>query len=81
MFSLPPSSSPFGKINWTDLYKALRGSVLVFVAAFVLGGLEAVNSLVQTGDLGSLDLARSVLISTFSFLLETARRYFTNYAR
>lgn len=81
MLDLPPSSSPFGKINWTDFYKALRGSVLVFVAAFVLGGLDAVNTLIQSGDLGALDLARPALVSAFSFLLETARRYFTSYAR
>ena len=80
--SLMQSSSSFLSLNATDLYKSLRGAVVVFAGLFVLGGLEAATNAIQEGtfDLGSLKILQPLLGSGMSFLLEAARRFFTNYS-
>lgn len=77
-----PSSSSRFQINVTDVYKAIRGALIVFLAAFVMGGLESVNGGIADGslELGQFELVRPVLVSFVSFLLETTRRYFTAYS-
>lgn len=75
------SSSPFLRLNWTDIYKGLRGSLIVFVGAFLIGGWESLLAVLQTGDLGPVEFGRPLLTAGASFVLEELRRFFREYAQ
>ena len=83
--SLPPvvmlSTSPLFNVNGVDLWKSVRGALVVLVSVFVLAGLEGILNLIQTGNLGQFQLLQPVLISVMSAVVEMARRFFTNYAK
>jgi len=77
------SSSPLFRLNWVDIFKGLRGSLVVFAAAFTVGGLQEILAQLEAGaiDLGQVNFARDIAIAGASFLLEEARRYFKNYSK
>lgn len=73
------SDSPRFSIGWADVYKGLRGAVLVAAAAFIIGGFEAIQELANTGSLGDFEIMRTFLVGGTSFILEELRRYFKDY--
>lgn len=78
-----PSTSAWRSLNWTDIWKGLRGALIVFASVFAIGGLEALQNAFATGqiDLGPLDPMSALVASGMSFVLEEVRRFFTNYQR
>lgn len=77
------SSSPRWSINWTDLYKSVRGAVVVFVAAFPTVFVAHVEQIIETGGMPmTIDAAWSAFkIAIVSTLVELGRRYLTNQAK
>ena len=75
------STSERFKLNGTDIFKTLRGSLVVFASAFVIAGLQGVIAAIESGDfaLGSLSILTPALVSGMSFILESTRRYFKSY--
>lgn len=73
--------SPRFSLDFADVWKGLRGSLLVFIGAFVVGGLVEVNAQLEAGQLalGTFEILRPLLIAGASFLMEEARRFFRNY--
>lgn len=77
------SDSSFLRINWRDIYKGIRGALVVFIGAFLVGGVDEMRRLIASGDidLGSLQVVQPVLVSLASFVVEEIRRLLTNYRK
>jgi len=77
------STSSFLRLDWTDIYKGIRGALVVFLGAFVVGELDDMRRLITSGATGvaSFQVGQPILVSLASFLLEEIRRLFTNYRK
>ncbi len=75
------STSPFGDLDWVDIYKGVRGALIVFVGAFLVAGWDGINYMLETGDLNLsfLEFTRPALIAGASFVGEELRRIFRAY--
>jgi hypothetical protein len=74
-----PSSSPTGKLNWIDLYKSVRGGVVVFVATFGTIVVPQFQKLMESGAFDLTSIVIALKVATVATVMELCRRYLTNY--
>lgn len=77
---MEPSSSPKFQLNWTDVLKVARGALIIAAGAFSIEFLTQIQTVLSGQlDFGQLEFARPIATAGIASLIETARRFFTNY--
>ena len=75
------SDSPKWKLNLIDVYKAVRGGLVVFASAFVAEFIVQARTLIDTGVMPTTvaDLTMYVKIAVASTIVELGRRFLTEH--
>lgn len=77
------SDSPFGRINWIDLWKTVRGGLVTFVGFVLVEGMIALQTNLQTCqdmpadcqfDFGNFSIVLPSAVTLMGMAIELVRR-------
>lgn len=84
------STSPLFKLNWIDVWKSFRGSLLTFSGFVLVQGMIALQTELQNCvaesvgcqfDFGAFSFALPAAVSLVGMLLDLIRRWLTDHSK